>query len=264
MTAYDDIADIYDTIYSWKDYEGEARRLHATLRRAGAPRHGRLLDVACGTGSHLTYLRRWYDVTGVDGNARMLAQARRKLPGVPLLRARMQSFRRKERFDAVLCLFSAIGYARTADDMRRTVRNLARHLAPGGVLVIEPWIEPSEYLPNHVHLLSVDQPGVKLARITLGRRAGNRSIMEMHYLVGTRRGVRYLHDRHVLTMVPLVRLRTWLAAEGLTVRTLPRGFTGRGLLVARRPKVERKARTGRRRTVTLPGTVARTRGMRSG
>ena len=58
-------AEIYDTVYSFKDYAAEAERVNELIqsRRPGA---ASLLDVACGTGKHLEQLRRWYAVEGVD------------------------------------------------------------------------------------------------------------------------------------------------------------------------------------------------------
>lgn len=246
MASYDEIATLYDSIYAWKDYAGEVRRLRGLLARAGIPTGASLLDVACGTGNHLVHLARHYQVIGLDANPRMLAVARRKLPRVRLIRARMQDFDQPQRFDAILCLFSAIGYARSRAETRRTLHNLARHLVPGGVLIVEPWIEPKRYLPGHVHLMTVNEPELKVARITVGRRRGNRSLMAMHYLVGTTKGVRYFREQHDLTMVPLTDLRRWLMAEGLSVRVLQKGLTGRGLLIGRRPR-DRRPRPGARR-----------------
>ena len=45
----------------------------------------------------------------------MLGIARHRLPGVPLHLADMRDFDLPERFDAVTCLFSSIGYLTTDD-----------------------------------------------------------------------------------------------------------------------------------------------------
>ena len=51
-------AHLYDAIYSFKDYAGEAETLRALVEER-APGARSLLDVACGTGKHLAELRRW-------------------------------------------------------------------------------------------------------------------------------------------------------------------------------------------------------------
>ena len=235
MSPYEQIADLYDTIYSWKDYAGESRRLKILLRRAGLRRGATVLDVGCGTASHLVGLARWFDVTGIDASRRMLSRARQELPRVRWRWGRMETLRLSERFDAVLCLFSAIGYPRSVAEVRRTVRNLAEHLAPGGVLVIEPWIDPRRFRSRHVHLLPIDRRDLKIARVTVSRRVGHRSILQMDYLVGTPGTVRHLREVHRMTLVPTGRLRAWLREEGLRVRWFPKGLSGRGRFVGYRP-----------------------------
>ena len=74
-------AHVYDLIYAaMKDYAVEAQDVHA-LVQARRPGARSLLDVACGTGAHLRHLRQWYEVAGIDSDARMLGQARQQLPG---------------------------------------------------------------------------------------------------------------------------------------------------------------------------------------
>jgi SAM-dependent methyltransferase len=43
-------------------------------------------------------------------------------------------------FDAVVCLFSAIGYVVTVKRLHSALAAMARHLRPGGVLLVEPWL----------------------------------------------------------------------------------------------------------------------------
>lgn len=43
-------------------------------------------------------------------------------------------------FDAVICMFSSIGHLTNPDDMREAFRRLPRHLAPGGVLIVDGWV----------------------------------------------------------------------------------------------------------------------------
>src|SRR5438132_6970452 len=64
-------ARIYDLLYTGtriKDYAAEADVLHAIIQRVH-PDARTLLDVACGTGAHLAFLRERYEVAGliVDG-----------------------------------------------------------------------------------------------------------------------------------------------------------------------------------------------------
>ena len=68
-------ADLYDAIYSFKDYAAESERLRDLIRLQGGPVSGRLLDVGCGTGAHLQHLRGHYEVEGLDLDADLLKVA---------------------------------------------------------------------------------------------------------------------------------------------------------------------------------------------
>ena len=82
--GYERFAQYYDLLYKaqGKDYEREACRLHRLIQRYKTSQGKRLLDVGCGTGEHLRYLRAFYQVEGVDASAEMLQVAQRKLPEV--------------------------------------------------------------------------------------------------------------------------------------------------------------------------------------
>lgn len=142
---FDRSADLYDLVYRFKDYEGEARDLVAVVGER-APNAASLLDVACGTGEHLRLVRSSFDrVEGVDVEPDMVALARAKLPDVVVTEADMRTLDLGRTFDAVTCLFSSIGYLADAEEMRAAVTRMAAHLAPGGVLVIDGWIRPDAW-----------------------------------------------------------------------------------------------------------------------
>jgi SAM-dependent methyltransferase len=227
-------ADLYDAVYSFKDYAQEAERVHEVIeeRRPGART---LLDVACGTGKHLEQLRRWYDVTGVDLDPNLLAVAQERLPDVPLHEGDMRSFDLARRFDAVTCLFSSIGYAGDEDGLRAAIAAMAAHLEPGGVLVLEPWLEPGEWIEGRPHVVVVDEPDLKIARMNVSTQEGRLAIMHFHYLVGTPEGVRYFDERHEAALFTDEEYRAAFAAAGLEVEHDAEGLIGRGLYVGVAP-----------------------------
>jgi SAM-dependent methyltransferase len=233
--AYTVQAEFYDRIYGFRPYAEEARTLRDLARRATSGR--RWLDVGCGTGEHLRSLRRWFEVEGVEPSAAMRRVARAKLPGVQIHPGRMESFHLKRRFDAISCLFSAIGYLPTEAALDRTIRNFARHLAPGGVVLVEPWLFPTEFRPGKLpHVLRRDLPGAILVRMNRTERSGRRTSMVMHHLFGDGRGVRYFAERHVSTMFSRAEIEHAFRGAGLRVRFLRPGLHARrGLFVGRPP-----------------------------
>ena len=136
---------LYDALYAYKDYEGEAARIVEIVdaRFAGA---ASLLDVACGTGKHLEILRGTYRVEGADIDRGLLEIARDRVPDVPLHLADMRDLGLQGRFDVITCLFSAIGHLKDTDELDAAIASMAAHLTPRGILLVEPWIEPDRWL----------------------------------------------------------------------------------------------------------------------
>jgi ubiquinone/menaquinone biosynthesis C-methylase UbiE len=227
------LASYYDDLVGGKDYRLESQALDSLARRLVRSRGRAWLDVACGTGRHLSYLRRHYAVTGVDLSREMLRVAHRRLPGVRLILGDMRSFRLDERFDVVSCLFSAIGHLKTERDLATTFANFARHLKPGGVTIVEPWIDPAEFRSGYVHLLTQKSPSVTVARMAFSTRRGRRSAVHYHYLIGkTGRRIEHLEEVDLGLLVPRRRLLKLMEGSGLTARFLDVGLTsGRGLLI---------------------------------
>ena len=139
---FDQAPELYDLFYSWKDYRGEAEKLRDIIRRS-EPDAKALLDVACGTGVHLEHLTDWFGVEGLDADPGLLAVARNRLPDVPLHEADMRHFELGRKFDVITCLFSSIGYMVAEPDLRQAIANMARHLSPRGLLIVEPWFRLS-------------------------------------------------------------------------------------------------------------------------
>lgn len=227
-------AHLYDAIYSFKDYAAESERLHGLVDQR-TPGARTLLDVACGTGMHLAELRRWYEVEGVDVDPQLLAIARQRLPDVPLHEGDMTTLDLGREFDVVTCLFSSIAYVRTPEGLERATASLARHVAPGGLLVVEPWITPDAWIPDHVAAVFVDEPELKVARINGGAVPdGDRLVLDMHYLVGTPGGVEHFIERHDVGMFTREQYLDAVRAAGLDVEWDDEGLFGRGLVLGRR------------------------------
>jgi SAM-dependent methyltransferase len=199
-----------------------------------------LLDVACGTGGHLAFLKRDYVVEGLDREPRLLAIARRKLPGVRFHRGDMARFSLGRRFDVVTCLFSAIGYMATRGRLRRAMANMARHLLPGGVLIIEPWLTPGAFQAGYTMGQFVEQPGVVIARFSASRRGGGQSVVQFHYLVAGRGRITHFTERHRLGLFTFPQYGAALRSAGLTVTVDRIGLIGRGLLIGVAP-IERES-----------------------
>jgi SAM-dependent methyltransferase len=223
----------YDAVYSGKDYADEARRIKLFIAEHKRSDGHALLDVACGTGGHVPYLRDAFDYEGLDLDPKMLALARGRFPDIPFHQGDMVDFDLGRTFDVVTCLFSSIAYTRTAPRLRQAIQTIARHVRPGGVLIIAPFFPPQAWIPGHPHAMFVDQPDLKLARMNVSGvdASGTVAILDFHYLVATPEGVEHLTEHHELGLFTDEDYRTAFAAAGLAVAYDAEGLMGRGLYI---------------------------------
>ena len=224
----------YDVIYGFKDYAAEAEALRSIID-AHRPGARRLLDVACGTGEHLRHLQAHFHVTGIDASPDMLAVAREKLPDVPLHLADMRSFDLGETYDAAICMFGAMGHLADAAEVTAAIGCIARHLTRPAVLIVEPWLSPEVFQDRHPSGLFVDQPALKLARLGISRRQGDRAILDMHHLVASPEGVESFVERMELSLFPHEVYRQAMLAAGMEVAFDPKGPMDRGLFTGTLP-----------------------------
>jgi len=216
--VFEHSARVYDLLYSFKDYEAEALDL-TTLIRERNPGAASLLDVACGTGKHLELLRATFpDVAGVDLDDGLLAVAHERLPDVPLTRGDMRTFDLGRTFDAVTCLFSSVGYLRDDEELAAAIGRMAAHLSPGGVLVVDGWIRPDAWWPGtNVQGLAETSDGVAAARVARTWRDGDRTILDMRYLIATAEdGFEQQQEVHELTLFSDEAYRAAFEAASLT------------------------------------------------
>ncbi|HWB73725.1 MAG TPA: methyltransferase domain-containing protein [Nannocystaceae bacterium] len=234
---YSRSAALYDRIYGDKSFAAEAETLRE-LVTAEHPSARTLLDVACGTGAHLQHLREHFEITGLDGSPDMLGVARQRLGDVALHEGDLRRFDLDgRRFDVITCLFSAIGYVRSLDELDEAIATMTRHLADDGMLLVEPWFTPAQWRPTGMTGgMAVDAVDLKVARFCVSAVRDRFAITPMHHLVATPEGVEHFVETHELFLAERDEVERAFARAGLAdIRYLPEKLV-RGLWLGRRRK----------------------------
>lgn len=139
----------YDFDEIARDYDRMNHLMTASLDRCWRKRavqglHGKVLDVACGTGDMVVeLLRQGCSVTGVDLSKEMMAIAKRKAPQAEYWLADVERLPFGDvSFDAVTCAFGVRNFVH----LEQGLHEMLRVLKPGGRMVILELATPDSSL----------------------------------------------------------------------------------------------------------------------
>ena len=227
------LAKYYDRVYSFRDYLDEAVRLQNLIIRYLESGGNTLLDIACGTGRHLKYLKDDFSCTGVDVSKNMLKIARKNAKGVTFKEADMKTLRLGKQFDVIMCLLSSIGYVKTTARLENTIQNFSRHLKKGGLALIEPSNAKSRYVCGEPRVTTYEGKDVKIARINYTNFRQATAVLNMHLLIAERgKDAKYFVDRHELGLFGINNTLRAMKAVDLKSKYLKNGLMpGRELFV---------------------------------
>lgn len=227
---------VYDLIYAGKDYELEAVKIAAIIEQRSKSGGNRVLEAACGTGSHMAYLRQKFSIDGFDLSEGQVEEAKEKFPDANIVQADMLDFDMGQQYDAVLCLFSSIGHLKTKKNLKKAIANMVQHTKPGGVVIIEPWYKTKDFFNGTMSFeAAAARDGLSVACMCLISSAGNLTTLSFHHMVGTSERIDHFVEDHVFARYSDDDFFAAFAAAGLSVEADPIGIAGRGLYIATKP-----------------------------
>jgi len=176
-----------------------------------------MLDVACGTGHLLDCLskRAEWHLEGLDADPEMLRIARRRVPEARFHRADMATWHIDRQFDIITCLGSSLAAVCTTDQLTSTFASMERHLAPGGIVLFDEFFTPEQWRPGTLSAIFIDEPDLKIARMSTSERHGDLAILNMAYLVATPEGIEHLTEQHELDLFDMDDYAAAFSACGL-------------------------------------------------
>ena len=229
---YSRLARYYDEMYAQVNYKDAGQKLHDIIQKYKTSEGNRLLDVACGTGTHILYLKDRYESVGLDLSGDMLEVAREKCPDVEFVQSDMTSFDLAQQFDVITCLFGSIGYLTKKDELSDAIGSFSRHVTPGGVVIIEPMFTKETVYDGAMGIICLDLPDIKIARANVSRVENDIAYLDLHFLISTReRGTEHFVDPSPMSIFPRDIYITLLKEHGFSVEFVEPGLMKEGLFV---------------------------------
>jgi len=226
--------DVYDLIYSQKDYRSEVAKLTRIINESCESGGHMILEAACGTGNYMQELRGRFIVDGFDLSENQVVAAKKKLPDAHIIQADMVDVDMGKTYDVVLCLFSSIGYLKTKENLNKAVANLARHTKSGGLVIIEPWLDASTLRVGLSVLAAEQNDTLRVARMGIISQDGIVTTSYMHDMVGSRNGIQHFIEKHELAMYSYDDFTTAFNQAGLDIEIDREGLIGRGLCIGKK------------------------------
>jgi ubiquinone/menaquinone biosynthesis C-methylase UbiE len=230
---YKYLAKYYDLIYSWKNYKKEAEKIIRLIKQYKKIPGNDLLEMGCGTGKHIKYLKNSFSILGMDASKEMLTLARKNIKGASFKQGDMVNFDIDKKFDVIICLFSSIGYVKTYKKLAKTIENFSRHLKTGGVVIIEPWLTKSTYIYGLTAMRTYSDDDIKIALLSVSKKQGSISIIDMNYLIAEKnKSVNHFIEHHELAMFEIDKILKIMEKCGLKSKFIKNGLMEkRGLCI---------------------------------
>jgi SAM-dependent methyltransferase len=228
-------AELYDLFYADKLYEAEATFVDQCLSNYSIGPTNRLLEIACGTGTHAFHLERPdRRIVATDYSEDMLRRAKQKAAEKSSrVEFQLQDMTQLEvsgaPFDAVVCLFDAIGYVATNESLAKVFHGVHKHLRADGLFIFEFWHAGAmlrHYDPVRVRRWKTDESRVlRISETTLDYANQLSRVVYSIYELRSDGTYSELTETQVNRYFLLQEMNAWLSSTGFAPVKWFAGFT---------------------------------------
>lgn len=140
MEFYNDPSKVNEYEKMCEEYDGS--ELHGILD-SHLSENSSLLELGCGPGNDIVYLKEKYNVTGSDLSDEFLKRCKNRFPGLSFLKLDAVSIKSKEKFD---CLFSnKVLHHLTFEKLEESFKRQQKVIKPGGFFAHTFWLGDKEF-----------------------------------------------------------------------------------------------------------------------
>ncbi len=233
-TFYTRLAKYYDRIYHYIDYDKQVDFFVNVIRKFNKSGSNKILDVACGTGTHADFLqKRGFEVTGFDISNEMLEEAKKKNSNVKFVLGDMKKLKMKEKSGTIICFFTSILYNKNRDEMKKTLSGFYSHLEKGGLVIFDV-VDKSIGINHKTEEYKYERGDLKIIFIPqwIYNKKENVMDLEIDFFINGEK----LHDHHVMGAFSIDELKKMLKETGFEVFVLEKNFNS-----AKKHRSEKKA-----------------------
>lgn len=135
-TLYYELSDFYHIYSSKKNYKKESDFLFYLIKKHNN-NAVKILDIGCGEGDHLNYLKNEFQCFGIDKSKFQIDKAKRKYSNIKFKSVDVVNEKIEGRYDIITILWNTLLYLSPIDNLVKVIRNIKLNLKEGGILIFD-------------------------------------------------------------------------------------------------------------------------------
>jgi len=222
LKLYHELAYLWPLLSPPEDYEPEAIAILAVietyLKRPSDTRPV-LVEMGAGGGHALSHLAENFELLAVDIANPMLVNCSMVCPQATTILGDMRQVELGRAVDIVL-IHDAVDYMLTVEDVQQTLANAAKHLKPGGLIIIAPTYTTESFENNQSISDQHEDRQFHVAftsKVSLAKDAPNQFVMQMAFKITENGQTTRLTDEHRCGLFSERNWLDWITEAGFEV-----------------------------------------------